>query len=352
MTKTLFASFFRDWQTLFFSLVLPLIFLIIFGFLYQTEGEEGRITNAVVYEEAQTENDLFWEVLDSTPGLRYQVVDSAEDVSESLRTNTSDMGLIWDGQVLKLFTNPVRIQDNHYFEQLARSIKGSIDQQLAGIIPLLETHSQTIDADLEDETPSGLLFMLPGIIALGAASSGLFAISASFMHYKDKKVLKRLMATSMRKMNFMAGLMTTRVAASILSALLTLFVGQMLFDVHLTIDWVLFLPYVIVSTVIMMGVGCIIILVVKTSENAMQVSSILITIMIFFSGIYFPVEFLPPYLQNASTFLPLTYMARGFRFIMGVEQLSHSRLFIETLVLLILSLALTWVVTIRSQWTD
>ncbi len=170
--------------------------------------------------------------------------------------------------------------------------------------------------------------------------------------YKDKKVLKRLVATSMRKVDFLAALMTTRIAASILSALLALAAGLLVFQVDLTINWFLFLPYLVVSTVIMMGLGALITAIAKTAESAVQISSILMTIMIFFSGIYFPVEFLPSYFQTASAFLPLSYVARGFRYILGIETMAQGRFMLETFILLVASLALTWLVTLHGRWTE
>ena len=68
-------------------------------------------------------------------------------------------------------------------------------------------------------------------------------------------------------------------------------------------------------------------------------------------GVYFPLEFLPESFRSASLILPATYVARGFRFVMGVEVMPHACVsFIwETLVLCAFSLAAIWIVAVKGS---
>ncbi len=346
LTKALVLSFFRDLQSLFFSLVMPLMFLVIFGFMYADMGDNARITQAAVYVNAS--ETVFWQALEGIPGFKVLEVETQAQVEDMVRLQQVPVGLTWDGTELVLYTNPVNIQDNTYYNQLAQGVKTSLDQERMGVVEFVSLKRNAVGGD----GGFGLPFIFPGIIALGVVSSGLFAITSSFMHYKDKKVLKRLVATPMSRLGFLAALMTTRGLVSIISALLVLAAGILVFGIQLDVDWLLFIPYLLLSTLMMMGFGALITLISKTAENATQIASILMTAMLFFSGIYFPVEFLPSYFQRASTFLPLTYVARGLRSIMGIEALNHGRLFWETALLVSVSLVLIWLTTLYSDWSE
>lgn len=353
ISKTMLSSFIRDWQALVFSLVLPLVFLFIFGSLYADMGDNTRVSYASVYIEHDDANNLI-SYLDNSVAISYSLAGNMEGLIDSVRFLEADFGLSWDGNELTVFTNPVRVQDNSYFEQIGRSIRNKIEKDRTGLIDLVQVNR--IFAGFESGDDSQVLSMVdllfPGIIALGVCSSGLFAITSWFMHYKQREVLKRLLATSMRKIDFMSGLVITRVIVSFCSALVTLLAGSLLFKINFSVNWGLFALYVVISTMIMMGLGALITLVVKTAENAGQLGSILFTIMMFFSGIYFPVEFLPSYFQKISVFLPLSYVAQSFRHIMGVEIMPLGSFIMQTIVMFTGAVILIWTATIKSRWVE
>lgn len=348
LTRTLFSSFLRDWQSLLFTIAMPLIFLMIFGFLYGN-NEGDRVVSVTILGDVDTvEQGELLAAVEEVGGMEVEEVASLSEMRESVGSLNTDMGLVWDGGNLVLYTNPVQIQNNGYYQQLATGIQNNLNKKRAGLVDLIGVDRRTVN-----ETVSmSLAFLFPGIISLGVLSSGLFAITSSFMHYKDRNVLKRFTATPMRKSDFMAALMTTRILVSIVSAFLILLFGFLVFGVSLQIDWVLFIPYVLISTIIMMGFGSLVIMISKNAENATQISSILMVVMMFFSGIYFPTEFLPSYFQSISRFLPLSYITRGFRYTMGMESMVFNHFLVETGVLLLASLMLTGFATIKGRWTE
>ncbi len=349
LTKTLSRSFFRDKQTIFFVLIMPLIFMLIFGFLYSGEMQGGISNTVAVYFETETEIDknTIYNIIEEYEGLKYIEVNSLEEGKEILRNLEVDMVLHGRENNLNFYYNPVRMQDNPLLEQQAATIVAELDTVRAGLQELIMVKVE----DTGEAASSNLIFMFPGLIALGIASAGLFVIIEAFMHYKEKGVLKRMAASPMDKNIFLLSLMSSRIPGAFMSALLVLVSGFLLFNVSFTIDWVLFIPYIIVSTIIMMGFGALITVFTKTADSAVQVGSIFITLMIFFSGIYFPIDFLPAYFQTASKFLPLSYIARGLRFTMGVERLSLEMFILESSGLLIASLLMISFVSFKSKWT-
>jgi len=199
---------------------------------------------------------------------------------------------------------------------------------------------------------SPLEYILLGTIAIAVVSSGLFAITGFYLTFLEKGVLRRMAATPLRKGDFFLGLIFTRVVVAVFGAVLIIVVGRLLFNFTLNFSWVFFIPYVMVSTLLMMALGVLITLVFKNRENANQFAGFLVTVMIFFSGIYLPVEFLPDYLQRISNFLPLTHVATGLRGTMGIEPLVFSEYSLNIVGMLVISIALLIFAAWRSKWGE
>ena len=352
LTKTFCFSFFRDKLTVFFVIGLPLLFMFIFGFLFADDFTEGQQNSLALYA-GETDNSsqvqLLQEKITNNEGLEYIEVNSREQGKEMVRSLEADMFLevAADG-TLQFFLNPARLQDNQQLEQSARALVAELDTSQAGLSEFFTVNTEEVGSTEGSE----LEFMFPGLIAMGLASAGLFALLEAFMHYREKGVLKRMLASPMNRNIFLLSLMSSRLPGAVISSLLVLLGGRFLFGLTFSINWWLFIIYLIIGTIIMMGMGALISLFTNKAESALQVASILFTVMIFFSGIYFPMEFLPAYLQKVGVLLPLTYVARGMRYTMGVEYMAFSSFLLESVGLFLISFLIIFVVAHKSAWIE
>ena len=348
LTKTMTLSFFRNKEALFFVLIFPLIFMIVFGFMYAND-EEQEFNAAVYLTESESEHESsLLEIIAELEGLNYQQAESLEAGKDLVRNLEADFFLALDGNQLDSFYNPTRVEDNSILEQQVLALAAEFDRVEAGLKDLVEV--ERLEVSSEDGDSSQLAFMFPGLIALGLASAGLFVFTEDFMGYRKKKVLKRMLASPMRKEVFLFSLMSSRFPSVFLNALLILVLGNLLFGVSFNISWIIFIPYLVVATIIIMAFGALLALVAGTKESATQAATIFLTIMVFFSGIYFPIEFLPIYFQRLSLVLPLSYIARGLRFSMGIEDLSSGLFLLETTGLLFASLVIILLVSEKIEW--
>lgn len=348
ITKALMSSLLRDREALFFSAVLPLIFLLIFAPTFAGSGEGSKVEVAVYTTANGEDRELLDGVIREIGGLETTYYHSLDEVFDLVAHQQADFGLGWDGSNLEVLMNPARLQDNAVYRQLSEGIRAQLDRERLGLKDLL--HVKVRGAAPQGQTGGEMGYLFPGVIALGVMSSGLFLISASFMYMKERFVLKRLAATPLAKLSFLAGLITTRMALSVISACLVLLVGWLVLGVRLPINWPLFALYLIAATLIMSGTGAVISLIAKSARSASEIAGLSITIMTFVSGVYFPLEFLPESFRSASLILPATYVARGFRFVMGVEAMPWLSFIWETLVLCAFSLAAIWIVAVKGSW--
>jgi len=97
---------------------------------------------------------------------------------------------------------------------------------------------------------------------------------------------------------------------------------------------------VAVATLGMMGLGALITLLVRRPSSAANLAEILAMGMMFLSGIFFPVEIMPGFLQTLSRALPLTYMAEALRYTTGVVDMPPHRFLAITATLASLAVVL------------
>ncbi|HDH82064.1 MAG TPA: hypothetical protein ENF91_03120 [Thermoplasmatales archaeon] len=65
-----------------------------------------------------------------------------------------------------------------------------------------------------------------------------------------------------------------------------------------------------------MGIGILISSISKEQETASMIMMTLMFPMMFLSGVFFPIQQMPAFMQTISKFIPLTYMADSLRRVM------------------------------------
>ncbi len=107
--------------------------------------------------------------------------------------------------------------------------------------------------------------------------------------------------------NFVIGSTLTRFLISFLSVLIIMFSNNLIFHSQFDVYWPAFIVTVISSTRDD-GSWCLLVIIFKSS-GAAESAGVLMVFMVFLAGVYFPVSFLPKYLQYISAVLPIKYVA-------------------------------------------
>ncbi len=118
-----------------FSLVFPLVFLLIFGFMYsdQTTGPRDPVL-AVFAGESFVDVEIINEVLHNTRELNFSYYPEKEGIERVVVNREASFGLILEQNELTFLFNPVLIQQNANFEEMARGIKASFEREKGGAV--------------------------------------------------------------------------------------------------------------------------------------------------------------------------------------------------------------------------
>jgi len=325
----------RDRVALFFTIGFPLVFILIFGFVMGDVGETAASLG--LYVASGVEQAVLQEVFAESGVTELRTYPSEEALVAAVTTGEVEFGASWDGADLRFVYHANRVQENPTYETIARSSLDAFELRRGGLAPAVPVRAEAVGG-----TPDVSWFhqLVPGILAFSILASGLFAVSGHVTGMKERGTLARLTVTPMRPVTLLAAIMAARLTLVLLSTTMTLLIAWWGFRLEFAVNWLRFVGLVACSTVGTMGLGTIIALVVRRASSAANVANVLSMGMLFLSGVYFPIEFLPGGLRALSQALPLRHMAEAMRFAIGVRDMSVGRFWGIALALAVLGIVL------------
>jgi ABC-2 type transport system permease protein len=159
-------------------------------------------------------------------------------------------------------------------------------------------------------------FLLPGVVALSIMQMSVFSVSFVFADYREKGILKRLMATPMKPHHFVAANVVTRMAVAVIQAAVLILIGVLLFGAHVEGSFPLILVAVLLGSIMFIGLGFAVSGIAKTVESVPAIANIIVFPMLFLGGTFFPITAMPDWLQNIVQYMPLTYLSHSLREVM------------------------------------
>ena len=159
-------------------------------------------------------------------------------------------------------------------------------------------------------------FLVPGLIGMGVMGGGLWGLGFVIVDMRIRKLLKRFLATPMRKTDFLLSLMISRFAFLIPEVAILLLFAYLAFDVPIVGSlWEVILVILIGATAFS-GLGLLIASRAKTIEAVSGLMNLVMVPMWTMSGIFFSSERLPDVMQPFVKMLPMTLMLDALRPIM------------------------------------
>jgi drug efflux transport system permease protein len=307
----------RDFATLFFSLIIPILQMFLLGFAIDTNI---RQINTVVYNaDGRRESRELLDRLknsDTFHILRY--VDNDQDLNDAIISGKCRVGV-------KI---PVDYSDKLLHQMSAQVlvlIDGS-DSSVAGqainvttAIGLDESLRRVLannpDVFAVDMRPKILFnpdsrspnFFLPGLLAVLLLNVTTFLTAFSIVREKERGTLEQLFVTPVRPMGLLLGKLLPYLAIGFFELCMLVFAMRFLFlvPIHGNVLLLAFLslPYLFVS----LSLGILISSKATSQAHAMQLAFLTILPSVFFSGYIFPRETMPKFFFYLSYVVPATY---------------------------------------------
>lgn len=311
----------RNKLEVFFTLFFPLIFLVLFGFFFggSTGGEYNPESIGIFSEIEQTEE--IKTALEDTGAWLITIYSSKDELINAVENEGLLAGIhIVDGNATFIYqegdlskTGQVEMARGAISTVISKTVNEV--ENVFAVKKVKETAGTVIASSFD--------YLMTGIIAISILSAGMFSMITLFGRYQDNGVLRKMSVAPMKPLIFILGSTLTRFIISFLSVMLVIFVSNLMFDVNFTFDWPAFILVVITSTLAMMALGMFLLILFKKPQTAETAASILMTLMMFLSGIYIPIQFLPKSMRVVATIFPVKYVADLVRSTAGLISISN-----------------------------
>lgn len=148
---------------------------------------------------------------------------------------------------------------------------------------------------------------LPILASILIAVSALLSLVTIIAIYRENGILKRLRATPLRPYTILTAHVLAKLVFTAATFALLLLAGRRFYPAGADVPVLSFAMALLFSTVCIISLGFVIASVVPTARFAQPVGAMLVYPMLGVSGLFVPVESLPPLVEDIARLLPFTY---------------------------------------------
>src|SRR5688500_17606337 len=154
---------------------------------------------------------------------------------------------------------------------------------------------------------------LPVLVAVFIVISAVVSLVTIVSIYREGGILKRLRATPLRPTTILSAHVLVKLLFTAVTLGLMLLAGRRYYPAGVNAPVVSFTIALLLSTLAILSIGFVIASIVPTARFAQPITAVIFYPMIALSGLFVPVEALPPSLQMVARLLPLTYVVSLLR---------------------------------------
>jgi ABC-2 type transport system permease protein len=148
---------------------------------------------------------------------------------------------------------------------------------------------------------------LPVLASVLIAISAVLSLVTIISIYREGGILKRLRATPLRPQTILTAHVIVKLMLTAATLALMVLAGKRYYPVGVHVRLFGFTVALLISTWSILSVGFLIASIVPTARFAQPIGAVILYPMIAVSGLFVPVESLPPILHVVAQVLPLTY---------------------------------------------
>ena len=310
----------RNKTSLFFNFILPIVLVLVFG----SVGGGGTSKTKLGIDASLNQQNPVYQALKQGADsgqvpIEFVTGDPAE-LEKKLSQSKIDAILINPtdtGATIGLKTS----NGNPAGKATAENILRGTTSQLSIVTyqqqnPSLQPVFNVQNTELSGRTFKTIDYALPGLIAFSLLALATFGIAFPFITMRETLVLKRIFATTVRPLTFIASQGIARSVIAMLQVVVLLGIGVYVFDFSLANGVVTLVDMIIVAffgLAAFFGFGVLIANVAKDEQSAPVLLNIFNLPQFILTGAFFPTESFPKALQVIGDNLPLAYLATALR---------------------------------------
>jgi ABC-2 type transport system permease protein len=299
-------GFVRDRSALFFSMVFPLMFLVLFGTLFDSAASSRmellQVGDVAVLDDLdEGARGAFEESFDVTR------MEDREAALEEVRKGDADVAVEMDGDTLVAHyteTDQVRAA---MVQGTVSAFVGSANLAATGQPPRYDFRAESV----EDDSLDVIQYFTPGLLGWAVAMSAAIGAAATLQGWRQSRLMHRIQLSPAPASAVISARIVVTVLIALVQMAIFLLVATAGFGLRLTDSWYLSVPLLVAGTLSFMALGLFAGAISKTAEGAVNTANFLVLPMAFLSGSFFVLEGAPQWLQAVSWVLPLRHLNEG-----------------------------------------
>jgi ABC-type multidrug transport system permease subunit len=296
-------EFYREPEAIFWVYGFPILMVVALGVAFRNQPVEQ------ISVDVQTGGTTAEQAFKALSGdQHFKVLQSSEaEWRRRLRTGRVDVALVaTEGTPprYQFWYDPTRPQS-----LLARNSVNDALQRAAGRQDPAAVEDQRV------EEPGGRYvdFLIPGLLGMSLMGGGLWGVGFVTVDMRIRKLLKRFLATPMKKRDFLAGIMVSRLLFLVPEVLALLIFARVAFGVVIQGSLWTMAFLILLGAVTFAGIGLLVASRAKTIEAVSGLMNLVMLPMWVLSGIFFSSERFPDFVQPFVKILPLTPLIDALR---------------------------------------
>jgi ABC-2 type transport system permease protein len=345
LSMAMVKGFVRDRLSLFFSVLFPLFFIIIFGTVFASD-EVARVRVLQVGEVQFVEQmppdvrAALDQTIELVPGTD---LDAALD---EVRRGDAGGAIEQQDNTLVLYFSAADQVSAATVQSVFRGFVDSTNVALTGAPPTYTLQSEQV----EDESLQPIQFIAPGMIGYGIAVGAVFGAALTLITWREKKLLRRLRLAPVATSSVVGARVTVSLGVALVQLVLFVAVSVLPFlGLQLNGAWYMAVPLVLAGTLAFLAIGLLVGAVAKTAEGGAGLANLITLPMAFLSGAFIPLEAAPQWVQSVARFLPMGYLVEGMKDVMVRGEGPQAAL-LPILILLGFAAVITFIATRVFRW--
>lgn len=319
----------RDPRLIALIVVMPVIFLILFGLALKLEPKNVKM--AYVDQDRSFFSNLIKTGLWSDGYFQLYEVGSKAQIVEEIRSGRAKAGLFIDGNFSAELSENLQPHITFYVDGTMPSLttamkynsKAATDEGVTNDMYFLDEDAPpTVVAEdpfimdteiLFNPDEKETWFFLPGIIGVLIMQIALILTGITVVREREKQTLEQLLVTPVSKSVFVFGKIIPYIIIAFVDFYLILGLGWLLFDLPEAASHIYIALLAVIYVAVMISLGLLISLVSQTQQQAMFIAIFIIVPSMLLSGLIFPLEAVPAYIRPLSYAIPFSYFVEIIR---------------------------------------
>ena len=301
MTLARILEFLRQPDAVFWSYFFPVLMVVALGLAFDRRQESAILIDVV-------DTELGTKIQAALTNKSRFNIHQTTEADSRIRLRTGRVDLLIEPQVegpgYTYVFDPLRPES-----VAARALVDDSLQRSSGRKDAVAVSDRAID-----EAGSRYVdFLVPGILGMNLMGGGLWGVGFAIVQMRIRKVLKRLVATPMKKSHFLWSVLASRLVFLVPAVVIILGFSWLTFGVVVRGSLLAVFVVILLGSLTFSGIGLLVACRANSGEMVSGLMNLVMLPMWLFSGIFFSTDRFPTVIQPVVQALPLTPLIGALR---------------------------------------